>query len=301
MAANMLEQLSSGLADAVDRAAASVVLVNARGRIPASGVVWSADGLIVTADHVIEREEGIEVHLPDDRTVAATLVGRDPGSDIALLKAVTGGLTAAERLPANSARVGHMVLAVARPSKGGPQASIGVVGAIGGPWRNRRGGRLSGYIQSDVTFFPGFSGGPLVDAQGRVLGINSAGFRPGQGITIPAADVEEIANALTKQGHIRRPYLGVGSQAVRLPQALAGRVGGQETGLMILSVEQGSAAATAGVLLGDILVRVEGESIHDAEDLLNQLTPERVGQQVRLTLLRGGEPVEIAATLGERA
>ncbi|MBK9611481.1 serine protease [Candidatus Amarobacter glycogenicus] len=168
-----LAQVSAGFAAAVETAGASTVLVNARRRIPASGVVWSADGTIVTAHHVLERDE-IEVVLADGSKHQATVAGRDPGSDIAVLKIGVAGLTPALRAPAGSAKVGNLVLAVGRPSLEGPMASLGVVGAIGGPWRTFRGGEVEGYIRTDTTFFPGFSGGPLVDAEGRVVGINSA-------------------------------------------------------------------------------------------------------------------------------
>ena len=158
--ASVLAQVSDGLAAAVEKAAASTVLVNARRRIPASGIIWSADGVIVTADHVIERDE-IEVVLADGAKLAATVIGRDPGSDIAVLKVAGSGLTPAAHAPAGSAKVGSMVLAVGRPTTEGPMASFGVVGALGGPWRTFRGTEVEGYLRSDTTFYPGFSGGPL--------------------------------------------------------------------------------------------------------------------------------------------
>src|SRR5690606_28341011 len=213
-------QVSEGLAGAVERVAPAIVLVSARRRIPASGVAWSADGLIVTADHVIESEDDITVGLPDDREAAAKLVGRDPSSDLAVLRVEDAGLSAAELAPEGETRVGHLALAVGRPSKGGVQASFGVVSAVGGPWRTRGGTQIDGFLRTDTTFFPGFSGGPLVDAQGRVAGINSSRFGRGQGLTIPSASVGRIVEALVQQGRIRRAYLGIGSQVVRLPAGL---------------------------------------------------------------------------------
>ena len=161
-----LAQLSDALADAVERAARSTVQVNGRGRLPASGVAWTADGAIVTADHVLERDDEITVGLPDGSDVAATLAGRDPGSDLAVLRIAADGLVPAEHASAGETRVGHLVLALGRPSAGGPQASFGTVSAIGGPWRTFRGGRVDGYLRPDVTFYPGFSGGPLIDVRG---------------------------------------------------------------------------------------------------------------------------------------
>ena len=162
----VLAQVSDGLAAAVEIAAASTVVVSARRRFPASGIVWSADGVIVTSDHVIEREE-VEVFLPDGSKHSATIAGRDPGSDVAVLKIAATGLTPAVRAPQGSARVGSLVLAVGRPSTEGPMASLGVVGGIGGPWRTFRGTEVEGYLRSDTTFYPGFSGGPLVDAPSK--------------------------------------------------------------------------------------------------------------------------------------
>lgn len=296
-----LEQVSDGLAAAVERAAASTVLVNARRRIPASGVIWAADGLIVTADHVIEDEDEITVGLADDREVEARLVGRDPGSDLAALRVDATDLHAAEPAPEGATKVGHLVLAVGRPTRGGVQASVGVVSAIGGAWRSRRGGQIEGSLRSDTTFYPGFSGGPLVDVQGRVAGINSSRSRPGQGLTIPSAAVAKIVEMLVTQGRVRRAYLGIGSQVVRLPEALAAKLEEQETGLLILSIEPESSAAGAGMLIGDILIGMEGEPVRGTEDLQAMLGSERVGTTVRLAVLRGGEPHELSADLAERA
>ena len=298
--ANTLEQLSDGLAAAVERAAAWTVTVNGRRRIPASGVAWLEGGLIVTADHVLERDEEITVGLPDDGEAAAELVGRDPRSDLAVLRLEEGGPPAAERAPEGSPRVGQLVLAVGRPWAGGPQASLGVASAVGAPRRRRRRAQADGYVRSDTTFFPGFSGGPLVDVEGRVIGINSSRFRPGQGLTIPREVVTRIVEALVRQGHVRRAYLGIGSQVAQLPTALAALIDGQESGLLIVGVEEESPAGAAGLLVGDIIVGIEGDAVRDSDDLQNALTPERVGATVQLRLLRGGEPADLPVTLAER-
>ncbi len=291
-----LQQHSDGLAAAVERAAGWTVMVGARRRIAASGLMWSADGLVVTADHVIEDEDGIVVGLPDGNEVQATLVGRDPGADLALLR-VEGVATAPPELaPDGATRVGHLVLAVGRPAAGNAQASLGVASAIGGPWRSRSGTQVDGYLRSDTTFFPGFSGGPLVDVQGRVLGINSSRFR-GRGLTIAAAAVTKIVALLRDHGRVRRAYMGIASQGVRLP---AGVAGGQETGLLLVNVEADSPAGRAGLVLGDVLIAIEGSPTRNAEDLQGLLGPERVGTTVRLQLLRGGAPHEVSALLTER-
>jgi S1-C subfamily serine protease len=308
----------------VERVSASTVLVSARRHIPATGVAWAADGLIVTADHVIETEDEITVGLPDGRDVQAQLVGRDPSSDLALLRIEGVDLPAAETAPAGSVKVGNLVLAIGRPTRDGPQASLGTVSAMGGPrtamgmlrpMRGLRRGRgpsqIEGYLRTDVTFFPGFSGGPLVDVEGRVIGINVSligGPRMfrfareafGQGFTIDATSVTRVVDLLRTHGRVRRAYLGIASQQVNLPEALASELEDQSTGLLILAVEPDTPGAAAGILVGDILVGIEGEPVRDAEDLQRALGPERVGVNVRLQLIRGGTRHELTVTLGVR-
>lgn len=293
-----LTDLSDALAAAVERAGASTVTVNARRRIPASGVVW-APGVVVTADHVIEREDDITVAGADGNEIKATLAGRDPGSDIAVLRVEGGSLTVAEQGPGPG--VGSIVLAVGRPGADGPMASMGVVSAVGGPWRTGRGSQVDGYLRADVTLYPGFSGGPLVDASGRVAGITSSRLGRGAGLTIPAAAVQKVVDQLLTGGRVKRAYLGIGSQQVRLPAPLAQAAGGQETGLLIVSVEQGSAAEQGGLLIGDILVAFAGSPVKDTDGLQGVLTAERVGQASPVDVLRGGERRTITVTVGERA
>ena len=316
---NTLAAVSDALAGAVERVAPSLVTVSARRRIPATGVVWG-DGLVVTADHVIESEDEIRVRLHGaDEGQPAELIGRDPGSDLALLR-VEGASTAAAAAPADETKVGHLVLAVGLPGVS-PEASLGVVSGIGAwsrgggrGWgrRGRRGGRGCGgerqsggtYLRSDTTFFPGFSGGPLVDAHGRVAGINTSRFRPGNGITIPSATVSEVVSTLQQHGRIRRAYLGIGSQVTRLPEALAAKLSGDlaalESGLLIVGIEEDSPADAGGLFVGDILVGFGGAPLASTEDLQEQLGPERVDVMSELTVLRGGEPATLTVTPSER-
>lgn len=294
------QQLSESLAEAVERAARWTVRVSARRRIAASGVVWAAGGVIVTADHVIEQEDAITVGQPDGTEVAAQVVGRDPGTDLAVLRVTGATLPEAERTPESATRVGSLAVAVGRPGAS-IQASLGIVSAVGGQWRTRRGRQIEGFVRSDATFFPGFSGGPLIDASGRLIGINTSRFGPGQGISIPASAAQKVVEVLLARGRISRAYIGIGSQPVALPSALAAKVGGQESGLLIVSVEPSSPAEHAGLVLGDILVGMNDEPIADAGDLQARLGPDRVGAEVTLRILRGGEPLALAATLGERA
>ncbi|HMO96351.1 MAG TPA: trypsin-like peptidase domain-containing protein [Tepidiformaceae bacterium] len=297
---NTLAEVSEAMANAVEAAANSVVAVRARRRFPATGIIWSADGVIVTSDHVIEREDRIEVTLPSGETLPATIAGRDPGSDVAVLRIKKSGLTALARAT-EPARVGSFVLAVGRPGSEGPMASLGVVGAIGGPWRTFRGAEVEGYLRTDTTFYPGFSGGPLIDAEGRAIGLNSSRLGRGAGLTIPIAAVARIAGDLLSGGKVRRAYLGVSSQQARLPERLSALLGGQESGLLIVSVEPGSPADTAGFLIGDILVAFAGSSITETEDLQSLLGASLIGVETPARLLRGGEILDLPVTVGERA
>jgi len=296
----ILADLSDQLASAVERAARSTVLVSARRRIPASGIAWDA-ATVLTADHVIEQDEAITVLAPDGSSRDATIVGRDPGSDLAILRVAGAALVPAERAPEDSYHVGSLALAVGRPSEEGPMASFGIVSAINGPWRTRRGHRLANYLRSDTTFYPGFSGGPLADAHGRVIGMNSSRLGRGAGLTIPLTAAAPVIEDLLSRGRVRRAYLGVSSQVVPLPSALAGHVGGQESGLLVVMVEPGSPADAAGLLVGDILARCAGNSLTDTESLQAQLLPERVGVALQFTILRGGAPRDITITPADRA
>ena len=288
---SVLSQLSDALAAAVEKAAASTVLVNARRRLPASGIVWSSDGAIVTADHVLERDDNIEVLLPSGETAAATIAGRDAGSDLAVLKVNRTGLAPAELAPEGSARVGSIVLAVGRPTPEGPMASLGVVGAVGGAWRTFRGAVLEGDVRC----------GPLVDAEGRVIGLNSSRLGRGAGLTVPAVALTRIVADLLAGGKVRRAYLGISSQGARLPAPLAAALDGQVSGLLIVSVEPGSPADQAGLLIGDILVAFAGKPVTDTDDLQASLGAGRIGQPAPARILRGGEVKDLSITLAERA
>jgi S1-C subfamily serine protease len=297
---SLLAGVSNELADAVERAGAGVVTVDARRRHPATGIVWTADGLVVTANHVVERDEEIEVGLPDGRTVGAALVGRDPGSDLAVLRVEATDLTPLERT-ASEPRVGNLTLAIGRPGPSGPMASLGVVTAVAGPLRFRGGGGLERYVRAGVAMLPGFSGGPLVDSAGRLIGLNSSTLgRAGQ-LTVLAESIDATVATLLQHGRVRRGYLGVGAQGVQLPDALARALdNGQEQGLLIVSVERGGPADAAGLMLGDVILAIDGESVGQVEQLQERLTGDRVGRSVPVRIARGGEPREIGVTIGER-
>ncbi len=294
--ADLLGAFSNQMADAVERARRTLVLVNGRARHPASGVVVGPDQ-VLTADHVLERDDDLHIQTDDGRTLPAQLAGRDPSSDLALLRVANLGIDAAPQ--AGQVRVGQFVLAVGRPSAAGPMASLGIVSAVGGPLRSPRGAVLEQYIQTDATPYPGFSGGPLIDPSGAVLGILTTGLIGGAPLAVPAAIAWRIAGTLGSQGHIKRGYLGISSQPVALPDTQrAGRT--QESGLMIVRVEPNSPAAQAGVLLGDILVALDGQTIANTEDLQASLTSERVGKAVPVLVIRGGVLQTLSLTVGQR-
>jgi len=297
-AGNTLARLSDDLAAAVELAGAGVVTVNARRRMPASGIVWTEDGLIVTANHVVERDEDITVGLPDGRDVAALLVGRDPGRDLALLKAEASDLTPAPRTEA-TAKIGHFVLAVGRPGPSGPMASFGVVSAVLGAWRTARDATIEGVIRADVAMLPGFSGGPLVDAQGRVVGLNSSTLGRGGGLTVPVAAIAASVDALQAHGKVRRGFLGIGAQAVRLSAAQA-KLHGREQGLLVVAVEEDGPAERDGVMIGDVIVALNGDTVTEVEQLQDRLTGEWVGKALPIRVIRAGAPHELRVTVGER-
>jgi S1-C subfamily serine protease len=295
-----LSAFSEGLAAAVATAGKSVVRVEARQRTPASGVIWS-DGLVVTADHVVERDENITVGLADGQKVGATLVGRAQDHDLALLRLAAAGGSPATLAPSGGLRAGHLVLAVGRPDDNNVQASWGVVSTVGGPVRTRGGGLLGGYIRSGVTMYPGFSGGALIDAEGRVAGVLSSHLGGDAGMAVPSDVVTRVVETLQQHGRIRRAYLGFRSQPVPIPAAMSEKLGRQqESGLLVLSVETGSPAETAGLLIGDIIVAFGGQALQAPDDLQALLGTVTIGSPSTLALLRGGQPLDVAITPGDR-
>lgn len=296
---HMLSDLSDAMANAVEKAAAGTILINARRRFPASGIAFQPN-LVLTASHVVERDEDIPLVFPNGEQVKAELVGRDPGSDIAVIR-TQGDLPALIEPADSNARVGQLVLALGRPSTEGIQASLGVVSAIYGPLQTRRGGLLEGHIRTDAIPYPGFSGGPLVNGNGQMLGMNTSGLTRGNSIAIPVKLCLKVAEALVKYGSVRRGYLGVRSQPVDLPLKQQDELGRQQaTGLLLVGTEPESPAEKSGLMVGDILTGFAGAPLADPDDLFAQLAAEEVGAQVALEILRAGRKQELMVTIGER-
>lgn len=296
---NVLMQLSDAMVEAVERAGAVTVLVNARRRIPASGIAYAPD-LIITANHVVERDDDIRLISPGGNEMSALVAGRDPGSDLALLRLERPTVVVAEPAP-QPARVGQLVLALGRPTPDGIQASLGVVSAVGGPVRSRRGGLLEHYLRTDTIPYPGFSGGPLADTSGRIVGLNTSGLTRGASLTIPANLVWRIADTLAKYGSIRRGYLGVRTQPVKIPEKQQrGLDREQASGLLLVGVEESSPAEAGGLMVGDIIVAIANHAVADPDELLSSLEGEVVGNPTTIEVLRGGQPATIKVTIGER-
>jgi S1-C subfamily serine protease len=296
---NVLIGVSNDLAEIVGTTGLAVIRVDARRRLPASGVLWSSEGLIVTAHHVVHTDDDISVGLPDGQTTAAKLVGRDPTTDLAVLRVPISGLTPPTWAGADRLQVGHLVLALGRPTDT-IQATLGIISALGGGWRTRGGGQVDHYLQTDVVMYPGFSGGPLVNAAGHVIGISTSALRRGTSLAVPTATVRRVVEDLVAHGQVRRAYLGVGIQPARLPAMLAEQLE-QETGLLLVSVEPDSPAARAGLFMGDTLVTFDDQPVRHHDDLLSLLTGDRVGATVVVRFVRGGQLQDLTVVIGEQS
>jgi serine protease DegQ len=294
-----LVAFSNDLASAAERAARFTVAVNARQRIPSAGVLWRP-GVVVTAAHSVKRDENVRVVLADGSSVNASVAGRDDGTDIAVLKLENGAGEAAETSEPSSLKLGHVVLALARDGDGDLCASFGAVSAVSGPWRTWRGGQIDRFIRLDLTLYPGFSGGPLVDAHGRVAGINTSGLSRSLALTIPTSTINRVARELLEKGRIARGYLGVGMQPVALTQALRSSLGSEaKTAVIVLSIAPGSPAEAAGLMIGDVVVALDGRPVTEIDDIQAALGADRIGATIAATLVRGGKVESVAVTIGE--
>ena len=283
-----LTAVSDALAAAVAGAAPSVVRVEARKRGNASGVAWSADGLVLASDHTVQRDDDLRVGLPSGETVAATLVGRDPTTDLALLR-TDAALTPARWAEPDDLAVGALVLSVGRHDDDA-QAALGVVTRRGGPWRTGAGGAVDAFVQTDVDVYPGFSGSAVVDARGRFVGLGTSHFGRRAAIALPAPTLRRVAEALAEHGRVPRGSLGIMTQPVRV------QTDGGGIGLLVVSVAEGGAADAAGLLVGDIVVGVGGEPITQPHDLV----ADAAGQTRTLDLVRGGQRMALDVEVGTR-
>jgi S1-C subfamily serine protease len=290
-----LLSLSNDLAAAVERAAPAVVTVHARRRLPSTGIHWQP-GIVVTAEHTVRTAEDITVTMADGSSLPAVLAGRDSGTDLAVLRVADAGSVVATPGDDAALRVGHMVLAIGY----GPRASWGVISALGPRWRSARGGDIDRLVRLDLVLYPGFSGGPLVDAAGRVVGLNTSGLAHETRLALPVTMVRRVTDELLRKGRISRGYLGLGMQPVRLPETLRTQLGLGAGGLIIVMVEPSGPAARGGMLLGDVLVALDGAPVGELDDVQARLGSDRVGVEISAVVLRGGVRTELRITVGEQ-
>ena len=289
--------LSNALASAVETAGESVVRVEGRARGASSGIVWSADGIVLTAHHTLDRDEDVRVGLADGRSLEATVAGRDPGTDLALLRVNASGLRPVAWRD-DDPRAGQLVLALSRPGRA-IRARLGIASAISGSWRTRAGGRIDRYLEADVALERGFSGGLFVDASGQGLGLATAGLVRATPLAVPPSTLRRVVEQVLAHGRVRRGFLGIGSYPVTLPAALA-ESEGQRSGLMLVSVQDGAPAAAAGLLIGDVIIKVEGQAIAHPGDLLPFVDEDRVGAELSVKVLRAGATRELRIKVGQR-
>ncbi len=296
-----LIDLSNALARETDRAAASVVAIHSEARGSSSGVVWRA-GIIVTAEHALRRDEEIHVTLPDGRVVPAALVGRDPSTDLAVLKCSEAATALAEFSDASTIKPGNLVLVVGRTRASGPVAALGAVSLVASERRTWIGAAFSPYVRLDVGIQPTAVGGAVIDAYGRAIGIATPRFARFGAIAVPASTVNRVVDALLKGGHIPHGYLGVGLHPIRLPDALRQTLQRSEkTAAMVVEVEPEGPAGKAGMMIGDMLIAFGGHAISRVEDVHAQLTAEVIGKSITVKFVRGGVPQETSIVVGERA
>jgi len=293
-------QLSKEISEAVNQAGKSIVAVDGRSGHTSSGIVWRKD-CIVTAAHSIRHEANIGVILESGRSIQARLAGRDRGTDIALLK-LDQEIEAppAQFGPATSLSIGELTVAIARTRRGNVVASTGIISGLMGEWQVAR-TRIDQFIRPDLNLYPGFSGGALLGAGSRVLGLNTSGLLRGKPITIPSSTVVRIAEQLHTKGHVPQPYVGLAMQPVQIPESLQKKAGvSAEAGLLVVHVESGGPSDAGGVLLGDILLDMDGRAFDDLEDVHEVISRRGAGHDVQTTLIRGGQKSQIKIRIGER-
>jgi S1-C subfamily serine protease len=295
-----LINLSNELAAVVEKLNPYVVSVRARRHYPSSGLHWSK-GVIVTADHGVHRDEDISLTLADGTTVGAELVGRDLGTDLAVLRAEGSGPAAAELGRAETVKAGELALVVGRSPDSGANASMGIISAASGPWRTWRGGKLDAYIRLDARLFPQSTGGAVVNARGEIIGIATSALSRVAGLAIPVATVKRVTEKLLEKGFVPRGYLGIGVQPVPFSEELQKRLSiPNKGGLILLTVESDGPADKAGLLIGDIVTGVGDIRVEQTSDLQAYSDSGVIGKSVKIQFIRGGALKESTLTVVER-
>jgi len=307
---DLLDAYSEAVTGAVGKVAPAVAHVRVeRAKAPrggregsGSGFLITPDGYLVTNSHVAGGATAIEVTLPDGRTANADIVGDDPDSDLAVLKVGAGDLAWSRFGESATVRVGQIAIAIGSPYGFQHTVTAGIVSALGRSMRARTGRMLDNILQTDASLNPGNSGGPLVDARGAVIGVNTAVILPAQGIcfAIAASTAERVAILLIREGRVRRAHLGIGGQTLALPRRIVRHFGlVRESGVRIESLEAGAPAATAGLERGDVIVALDGVAVATLDDLQRLLGPEAIGRAVEITVLRRDRKLVLAPVPGE--
>jgi S1-C subfamily serine protease len=292
--------ISNALAEATEKAAAHTVAVHAEPRGSSSGVIWRP-GLIVMAEHALRRDEEIQVTLPDGKVAEAKLLGRDPSTDVALLKCEAASGAPGTFADAAGIKPGQLALVVGRTRVSGPVAALGCVSLVTGERRIWGGAAIAPYVRLDVALQRTAVGGAVVEASGKIAGMATPKFAPGGALALPAATINRVVDALLAKGHIPRGYLGVGLQPIRLPENLREALQRKEkTAAIVLEVEPNGPAHKAGVLIGDILIGINGKPVMRLEDVHAHLHGEQIGKALSAEFLRGGERRETSLVVGER-
>ncbi|HYJ13257.1 MAG TPA: S1C family serine protease [Thermomicrobiales bacterium] len=290
-------QVGNVFADAVEYVSPGVVAVHGRAQLPATGTVWKAsesEAVIVTASHVIDREESLFIRLSDGTDVPATLLGRDFTRDMAVLRVESGGIAPVTPRLENTPRIGTLVMAVGKPLASEPQASLGSVVFVGSI--RLRSYRTGCFIHADPTLYPGFSGGPLIDATGAVLGINSSGIRQAGSFTVPADQVDRIVQDIVEIGHVRTAWIGITVKRGEMPESAQKSFTEQLGAVIISGIEPGSPAARVGLHAGDILISVDEQPLEDVTDLKHILCNEHIGDPLKIVAWRNDTRIDVTVT-----
>jgi S1-C subfamily serine protease len=307
--AELLDAYSQAVVRAVDLVSPSVVTIEI-GRSDSrrglggqgSGFVLAQDGLILTNSHVVHKANNIHVSLPDGRRVAAQLIGEDPDTDLAVVRASASGLPALTLGDSQAIKVGQMVIAIGNPLGFSATVTAGVVSALGRSLRSRSGRLMDDIIQTDAALNPGNSGGPLVNSRGEVIGVNTAVISGAQGLcfAIAANTAQFVAGRLIRDGLIRRSYVGVAGQNTPVARQIVRFYGlGVSSGILVVTIEPDSPAAKSLLREGDIIVALDGHEVSGIDQLHRLLSDERIGKDTALTVIRRTEKLEVRITPGE--
>ncbi len=292
----ILESISEAIVGVTEKISPSVVRVGAGRWRGGTGTVWSKDGHIVTSNHVVGRMQEVEVGFSDGSKQTAKVVGRDPYSDIALLKVDSDNLTAVETGNSDNLKVGQFVLALANPFGRQPSATSGIITNPAYSIRGWWGGSMDKVVVTDARLNPGYSGGPLIDAKGRIVGINAA-YANNRGLSVPVNTVKTVVDKLMADGRIKRAYMGITADTIRLPEHLSSQSHvNQPNALIVYGVDQDSAAKKAGLAIGDVIIKLDGKPVETLVDLRAILDDKAIGRRVNISVLRGEKPTELTIT-----